>query len=332
MFKILPLLGFFNAFYSPLGMISYICGLKLFKTKLDIVDVLFIQFLLVTIISKALIFEPVYALMTFRFYFGFFCFYIYFKSGVEFPVKKLLLVVMLIVPLEALLINTIIPPQSMPNFPDASAFSHFNPGGYQRPYSFSGNASVSSAIMIQMLTMVSFPQVINMLFFCVVFIFASGVGFLNLFLVFIMKNIKLLFLFSSIIAIFILIFINSIINGLDSLNLKISSTYILFLIDFKLEQILGLFYGFSWVDYIFGNFSAYDKAGGYGGDFGWLFFILGYGFISFFVLVLYVLSKITSRNMIPLLLMLVITLHYPVMFFLPGQILIGYLMADKYRH
>ena len=44
--------------------------------------------------------------------------------------------------LETILINTIIDPHTMPNFPSEEAYSHFvEAGNYQRPYSFGANRS-----------------------------------------------------------------------------------------------------------------------------------------------------------------------------------------------
>mgnify|MGYP006978418195 CR=1 FL=1 len=126
------------------------------------------------------------------------------------------------------------------------------------------------------------------------------------------------------------LFYSNIIELFDSLELlKFNSKYISILLDVKIEQVLRLFDGFSLMDLLFGKLSVLGE--GYGGDFGWLYFILGYGFISLFVLVSFIISKATKATVIPIIIALFSTLHYPVIFFLPGQIILGYLMAKKNR-
>ncbi|NQX96593.1 MAG: hypothetical protein HRT73_01775 [Flavobacteriales bacterium] len=330
MFNYLILLGFFNAFYSPVGLLSYLCGVKIFKVKLRLFDVLFLLYLVTIFISNLLFSDMVLATSTIRFYFGFFCFYVYFKSGAEFPVKKIIFFLLLAIPLEALLINTIISAVNMPNFPSENAVSHFNVGGYQRPYSFAGNSAVGSSILVVMLSMSPVSNVVMSLVMGCVFIFSSGSGFFSLILMSLLKKIKLTIIFSGIIFLFLIVFHSNIIEFIDSLGLKLNSKYILFLIDFKMEQISSLFYGFSWFELMFGRLDSL-LVSGYGGDFGWLYFILGYGFFSFLFILIFILSKATKKNVIPIIIILVSTFHYPVMFFLPGQILLGYLMAQKYR-
>lgn len=59
-----------------------------------------------------------------------------------FTLVRLLSVLLII--LKVVLINIIIEPHIIPNYQNASAYSNFNPGAYQKPYSFSGNDSVTS--------------------------------------------------------------------------------------------------------------------------------------------------------------------------------------------
>ncbi|WP_260260056.1 hypothetical protein [Vibrio intestinalis] len=267
---------------------------------------------------------------TFRFYFGFMCFYIYFKSGVYFPIKKILLLLIFLVPLEAVLINTVISPFSMPNFPSEDAYSHFNLYGYQRPYSFGGNASVSSSIFVVLLSMVSLSSFRKYAAIGVVFIFSSGTGFISLIVSFLLKRIRLLALFFVFILSLFVLFYSDIIFFVDSLGLKLNSQYVNFLIDYKLGQIYHHFDGFNQVDYFIGNLESIKT--GYGGDFAWLYFLKSYGIISFCFLIFFVLSKVTKETIIPIIISLIATFHYPVIFFLPGQIILGYLLAAKYRN
>lgn len=76
-------------------------------------------------------FDSILTLSATRFYF---VFYVVFKSSAfRFSDAHFMILCALII-IEAVLINTIIEPRIMPNFPDASVYSHFNLGGYQRPY------------------------------------------------------------------------------------------------------------------------------------------------------------------------------------------------------
>lgn len=329
MYKFLLLLGFFNSFYSPVGMVSYLCGLKIFKVRLCLFDWFFVLFLLAILLSNLLVFDPILVFTRFRFYFGFFVFYMFFKSGEDFPVRSVLLSLLVLVPIEAFVINTFISPYNMPNFPSEEMTSHFNPGGYQRPYSFGGNASVSSSIFIILLSMVSISSIRKYIAITCVFIFSSGSGLISLFLLYLLKRIRVVLYLLGFISIVIFIFHSSIINYIDSLGLKVNSKYMLFLVEFKLEQMTEHFHGFSQFNYAFGNLEALKE--GYGGDFGWLFFVLGFGYVPFIILNIFILSKSTKNTIIPIIIAIVSTFHYPVIFFLPGQIILGYLLAQKYK-
>lgn len=330
MFKFLPLLGFFNAFFSPIGMISYFGIYKAFKVKFSLFDTLFLLYIITLFLVNLLTSDIVGTVITFRFYFGFICFYIFFKSGQKFPVKGLFLILLILVPLEAFLINSFISPYSMPNFPSEEMTSHFNPGGYQRPYSFAANSSVSSSILVVLLSMVTISKFSKYAGIGCIFIFASGSGAMSLMLLGFLKRIKSIAISAIFIILLLIVFSTQIIDFIDGLgSYKISSGYISFLIEFKTKQLIEHFHGFTSIHYLFGNVNSIKD--GYGGDFGWLFFVLGYGFISLFLLISFILSKATKSTLIPIFVALFATFHYPVIFFLPGQILLGYLMARKYR-
>ena len=329
MFNFLLLLGFFGAFIGPIGMLSYLCMIRSYKVKFGLFDSLFILFIITVLLVNLLSSDVVLSVMAFRFYFGFLCFYIYFKSGETLPIKNILLLLIFLVPFEAILINTFISPYDMPNFPSAEARGHFNIGGYQRPYSFGGNSSVSSSVFVILLSMISISKVRKYAAIGTVFIFSSGSGLMSLVLLILLKKIRQLVIYAIFISIFIVMFHSIIIDFVDSLGLKVNSKYIYYLIEFKFGQFKESFDGFSTVNYLFGNIDSLKN--GYGGDFGWLHFVKGYGFFTWFLLLSFILSKATQETVIPLLIGLFATMHYPVIFFLPGQIILGYLMARKYR-
>lgn len=329
MFSYLPVIGFFSAFYSPVGMISYLCVYKIFTVRFGLIDIFFLYFLVGLFFIKLLISDSMLVLLTFRFYFGFFCFYVYFKSGVDFPVRKIFLFLIFLIPLEALLINTIVSPEVLPNFPSVEIVKMTTSDGYQRPYSFAGSPSVSSAILIVMYSALFLSSNFIPLFLASVVMLASGAGTLTLLLYYALSRLKYIAIFSILIFVIFFSLFSEIINLIDSLSYKFSSGYILFLIDFKANQIGAFFQDFGMIDYLIGNLE-YLSSDGYGGDFGWLYFVVGYGFLPCLIVILYVLSKATKSTIIPLVLLLLATLHYPAMFYLPGQILLGYLMAQKY--
>ena len=60
--------------------------------------------------------------------------------------------------------------------------------------------------------------------------------------------------------------------------------------------------------------------------------VLGFGYVPFIILNIFILSKATKATIIPIIIAIVSTFHYPVVFFLPGQIILGYLLAQKYKH
>ncbi|AQS38837.1 hypothetical protein Sps_03719 [Shewanella psychrophila] len=327
MFNKFVLLGFFGVFFSPLGMISYICILKGVFAKFSLFDVLFIAYIFSNLIVNILIGDPVLSITTFRFYFGFIVFYLFFKVEGELPVKAIMLFLLMIIPMEAILINTILPAQMLPNFPDASAHSHFNIGGYQRPYSFGGNASVASSLLVVLMSMYVLSRIQKSAFIGCMLLFASGSGFFSLLTYFFLRLFKFFVLLLPLVIILIGAFHQEVLGIIDSLGLKFNSGYVEILIEFKRQQFMSHFTGFTIVDYIFGNIDS--LAEGYGGDFAWLYFVLGYGLLSFCILIGYILSKITRSTAIPIIVILVATFHYPVIFFLPGQILLGYLMSRK---
>ncbi len=87
-----------------------------------------------------------------------------------------------------------------------------------------------------------------------------------------------------------------------------------------------MFNGYNLIDYLLGNLRK-QESGGYGGDFGWLYFVLSYGFLSLLFLVAFILTKLNRHNAIALTVLLLSTFHYPVIFFLPGQIILAYVMT-----
>lgn len=326
-------LGFFSAFIPLFNALSYFSIFKRYSFKESIVFYLVLMYVLSVLIYGVFFFDKTLTLSAIRFYFGFLVFYVTFKySTFRFNDTHFRVLCALII-LEAVLINTIIDPHVMPNFPDSSAYSHFNLGGYQRPYSFSGNASVTSLLMVVLFSLLRF-RIGNLiaLSFCIALL-SSGVGIFSYFLL-------LLYIFSRSFSTFLLLalalvvaacfifFVGGGIGDLTFLSSKVSNEYILFLFDFKIEQIRNVYHGFTAMDFLIGNIDNYQRIG-LGGDFGWLYFISGFGFLGLVFIFFFLFFKLNKSNYYPLIMMIIFTLHYPAMFFLPGQVVLGYVLNQK---
>ena len=328
MFNFLIWLGMFSAFINPMGLLSYLVIFRLRNIKLSYIDCLFFLYLffifVYNIMSGVELFNLLY---TFRFYFGFVIFYLYFKSDNNFDFSKVFIIFLFFIPIEALLINTIISPKVMPNFPSEEAFSHFSLTGYQRPYSFAGNASISSCIVIAIAAFL-FPKnrKYNALLIFITAVFSSGTGWLAYFLFRVWNRIKILFFIFSIFSILSVLYYNELINLMGMLSSKISAEYITLILEYKLLQFSSLLNDFTYFDMIAGNLVKLNY--NYGGDFGWLYFSLVFGFLSFIIMSIYIFSKINRHTIIPVTILFVFTFHYPVIFFIPGQIFLGFLLSQ----
>ncbi|CQB50485.1 hypothetical protein [Vibrio cholerae] len=329
-------LGFFSAFIPFLNAISYFSIFKKYYFRESIIFYLVLIYVLSVLVYGIFFFDKILTLSAVRFYFGFLVFYVAFKysdfifSDTHFRVLCALII------LEAVLINTIIDPYVMPNFPDASAYSHFNLGGYQRPYSFSGNASVTSLLMVVLFSLLRF-RIGNLiaLSFCIA-VLSSGVGILSYLILLLSISIS----FFSISSFFVFMFLSLLlfafyifsdvfpIADFSFLSSKISNDYICFLIDFKIDQIKDIYSGFTSLDFFMGNIDNYKRVG-MGGDFGWLYFMSGFGFSGLTFIFSFLLCKLNKNNCFPLIMMVIFTLHYPAMFFLAGQVVFGYVLNYK---
>ena len=77
--------------------------------------------------------------------------------------------------LEGLLVNSFVQAQYMPNYPELSDSAHFS-NVFQRTYSFGGNATVTSVLMVVMFSLIPFSLVNITTMFVVILTVASGVA------------------------------------------------------------------------------------------------------------------------------------------------------------
>lgn len=347
MFFLMPYLGI--GWPAHLFVLSFFI-LNVRKTKLQNLDVilgfLFISFL----ILKTLQCNFSIALAEVRYYFGFFIIYLFFRSiKFEFPFSKFISILSISIIFEAILINTIISPQVLPNFPPIDphgiSYQTYFFGFYQRPYSIGANASNSGTILIVLLLLNYMNNIANskkneasveILALIAIILLASGSGIMLYFVYLLFKlnpfknilRIGISIVFCAIIF-YLIIIVN--IGKYEGLK-KISAEYFVFLYNYKINIInetttilknsyMGFFYGEELKDV--------SKIV-IGSDFSWnnMFRSLGYFGIFFFVLVL--TSKISKGNLGTILIFLIGAVHYGAMFALPGQILFAYLLSTTY--
>ena len=106
---------------------------------------------------------------------------------------------------------------------------------------------------------------------------------------------------------------------------KVSSEYFTILFHDKLNRFLTIF------DLKADAFLWGSALQNIGGDFAFLNFLLYNGLTGFLFLVLFVLANQTSRNFFPTSLLILSSLHYGSMFFIPGQVVFGLLLSRWHR-
>jgi len=324
--KFLIILGLFANYISPLGMISYFVIFFGNIIKFSFFEILAIFYLIFVFIffyidSNVDFFRLI---NIFRFYFGFIVFYLFFKVNNSISFRNILIFLLILIPIETIAINFFIHPQLLPNYPDIEMTSHFS-DGYLRPYSFGGNASVSSVLLVVLFLLNKNYLKVRFDFFYILLL-SSGSGFLA----YAIYKLKF-FTVKKIIFILSLIFIILYSQHIEFSTDKLSREYFLYLYDYKYEQIYSiLFQDLNFYGFIFGSFDGLDEFG-YGGDFGYVYLVRYFGIMGLLIFLIFSLNKINSYNFIPISIMMIFTLHYPVMFFMPGQIIFGYALAKKYE-
>ena len=252
-----------------------------------------------------------------RFYWGFLLFYLAFKSGIQLQVDKLLIFLSVLTIIEAVLVNTVISAEGLPNYPVTGAYGHFaDPGGYQRPYSFGASATVTSVVLTALLAMTDLGWRSKLLAFTAISACMSGTGFVVLFVYLLARTAKILY-FLLMPAIVCLVYKGSEL-GLD----KISIEYFSFLYDFKMDQIRDQISSQS----IFIGVPLKEGVDGPGGDFAFLTFIQFNGLVGVLLFLIFIVVNTNKKNWLSLLIILLGAFHYGTIFYLPGQLILGYLL------
>lgn len=303
------------------------------KIKLSYVDLTIIVCLILLHFLHFFSGKPLLAIaVDLRFWWGWLLFYLILKHNyiTKDFIANALVALSFIVILETVLINTVIDPWLLPNFPvnDGSVGEYNAVISYQRPYAFGASATVGSSLLVALIAISRVSGWRLWLASFVVFLFVSGTGIFAFFLLILLRY-KMLIIKSVALIFFILLISYQLMPGLldiaaFELSRKIGLNYINMLFWLKLDQVHQGFAALNNFELFFGV-----NDGGRGGDFGGLLFTLSNGLSGLLVFLLFILSRLNKENAVPLMILLITSLHYPVIFFVPGQMVFGFLLGMK---
>lgn len=255
----------------------------------------------------------------YRFFLGSFLFYIFFRNKIDLNHNLIFYIFVFVTILEAILVNTVISASNMPNFPSIESKHLIIGNGYQRPSSFGSLTSISACLVV-MLLFISKDTIFKVFLTGIcVFLMSSGTGYAAFLLYFFFKRRKYFIIF-SIIVLFLALIDVSIFDSIHKLN----PTYISYLIINKYNEIIW-FYNYMSIDEILLGSGSYSNQGG--GDFKLFAFFRTMGLIFGVLYTYWYFTFFNKRNSAPLIIALVSSIHYGVIFSVPGQLLVGYLLT-----
>lgn len=314
--KIILLISFFYYYIGLIAYSSYLLIINIGNIKFRRVE-LYILFAVITLfLYKIYANESSNYLYQFRYYWGFILYYLIFKNDIKINIKKLLLTLAIITIIEAIFINTFISATILPNYPNSEgeSFGHFSgTGDYQKPYSFGGNPSVTGICLLTMLAITNNGFIVTLISTIAILATYSTTAYLALiFYSTIQYNIKYA----------LLLLIGLFFTAMSSISNRISIEYIHKIIE---NKFMNIFVFFDSENLFLGSNKYID----YGGDFSLLSFCNSYGLIGFLIFLSLIIINTNKRNLYPLLILFIGTLHYGVIFSLPGQILFSYVLNMK---
>lgn len=288
---------------------------------------------------KFLSYETIASLLTIKYFFGFFLFYLIFlfRNDLTINFVRLAFLISAITIIEALLVNSFIPREIWLHFP-MDEFGEIEHKGlfwgiYQRPYGIGTNATVTSTLIVALIAMGDSQQKNQKKTFLelllpvlAVLVSLSGAGILLLITYYCLSYIRVALVLSCFILIPTLLILSEADIQYSTFE-KISLQYILYLIDYKTVQISELFNISNAHSIIFGLPWSLSEPMPLGGDLGYLnVYNYGGAFVIMFYTVLcaYVLWK--DRFSMPLTIILLSGIHYFVLFTLLGHFLFGYIL------
>ena len=336
-------LSFFYHYVGPIVFIVYVLSIihiliNIYKTGLEDINntefylYLFVSIFYVTNIIRYNYYDSTYV---FRYFFGVLVFYLYFKNN-YLNKDILLLILSLSTIIEAILVNTVLPIDVLPNYMDSAGNIEFHKthilGIYQRVYGFGGNPSITGSILVVMLALQdSNSKIYNLNYFSTsiaILLTVSGTSYL-LYIVYLILKISVYKIVKILFGMILLYFIP--LEYTKILFSKISFEYIKYLLNYKYIELTEYFVDYTTIEFIFGNY--YDKGVfSVSSDFGLIGLIKTNGIIGLSIIIIVTVININRHNIASIILMFLTLLHYPAIFSLPGQIIYAYILNYKRKN
>lgn len=335
------LIGALYYYLAPVRQIFlllYISTLPSIIKKLKVVDIIFFIYLITMILFNFFRVGVTPAFYYVRLFFGCFFFYYYFRHK-NINLEKIATVLSIITIVEFVAIK-IYPSLTLilPNYLHGSIYLDFYAKGMgllSGAYSFGGNRTVSGVLLLGIYSYLYEVKKKNKIILLIAILACSSTtAILLLFFYRLMKirfKVKHIVISLLIITLFLIVF-----NKLGDSYGKFSLDYISYVLtEFKLLQI---YEGIDLLNknnmtFLFGNLNVFsvnssvDNFGLFFGDFLMLDLLVTQGVLGFIFFITFYFIRINSINKWPLILIFLGTLHYQVIFALPGQILVGYFLS-----
>ncbi len=322
-------IGFLSIFYSYIGwpsLVVYLIALMKTRLVLPVFDWMILICLGLLFVYSVFYSGIVESLVVFRFHWGFLFFYLFFRNKTHlYGFRNLLVVLVLLTIIEGILVNSVISAVSLPNYPSADAFTHFS-DVWQRAYSFGGNASVTGVLLVSILSIIQPTLMIGFgVFVAMIFVGSGSGGFAYIaYIAYRFVNSSLKRVLQLIVVIIFSAFLVYLLREFQLFS-KLSFEYVSFLIELKQSQIDQHVSKMNNFELLMGT----SKSSNLGGDFLWLTFFVSQGALGVILMAFFALGRINRINAFGIFIIFIMTLHYFVLFSLPGQFIAGYLFAMK---
>lgn len=328
---IICLILFFSLGYvyiGNIGFISYLITVPfLFKAKVSTSDLILVYLLVFLLFANMLFGDPINILIVSRYFIGFTVFYLFTRYQViQINIEALLVFLSIFTLLEALLINTFVGRDLLPNYQaniTDGAFEGPYFGFYLRPMSFGGNASVTSGILVSLLAFIKPRKIITYFIVTIAVISSmSGTGFLLLFLYTLYSNFKVGVIISTILLVYTNVHLYS-----GSIFSKGDPRYLLEMVYYKISSNFEPLSDVSIL--LFGGIHKHNYVLDYGGDFAMLSLVLSLGLITSSIVMFFIFRRINRENALAIILILIGSCHYGVIFSLSGQVIMALLLTQN---
>jgi hypothetical protein len=342
---IILLLPYMGVGYPAYPIFIVVLILFINKLRLTIGESMLYITLIVIVISKLGVGSISHSLLSLKYFYGFIVFYILFRQDFHFlkiNFNFLLSVISIIMIIEAILINTILPINFWFNYNKSLVdYAVANPETYMRPYGIGTNASVTTTILICLMLIRDKVQIVKrrvsrvatLLGIIAIIFSASGTGYVLLLLYYLFK--KLNYLRVVLISMLTFLLYISLIymdafTGQSGISIgKISPDYISRLVKVKSLDYLERYSSkqFTLHEQLLGKNWLEHQPLPLGGDFGIINMLVYGGIITVAFYILFVLFKINKYNFAPIVILIVSAFHYSAIFSLAGQIIFAFCLA-----